>query len=66
MPSNTPRTKPCPDCGEAMGINRGVCPKCGHMTGWFKIRLYVGGAFVLVAFLGLMFMAYLLITMPAP
>jgi hypothetical protein len=48
-----------------MGINRGVCPECGHMTTWFKVRFYVGGCFVVIAFLGLMFMAFLAITAPA-
>ncbi len=27
-----------------MGINRGVCPECGHQTTWFKFRLWVGCA----------------------
>lgn len=30
-----------------MPAARSVCPECGFMTKWFKLRLYVGGAFLL-------------------
>jgi len=57
MNQKAARTKNCPACGEVMGKDRGVCPACGHMTGWFKVRLVVGGVSVLLAFLALIAMA---------
>ncbi len=55
------RTKPCPACNEPMGINRGVCPECGHQTTWFKFRLYLGcaGALFAAIIIGLMMLSAL-------
>ncbi|MBI2423022.1 MAG: hypothetical protein HYV27_09360 [Candidatus Hydrogenedentes bacterium] len=55
------QTKPCPNCGELMGRNRGVCASCGKMTLWFKIRLIVGGISVIFALIVLAIMSYLAI-----
>jgi len=38
------RTRPCSKCGKAIHAARGVCPECGHMGLWMKLRLYVGCA----------------------
>ena len=51
-------TRPCPQCGEPMGKTRGVCPECGHMTAWFKVRLFIGGFFALLALFGILLMLF--------
>lgn len=58
-PNAPSHTKQCQACGATMDIIRGVCPKCGHMTPWFKFRLYFGCGMILLAFLGLGVMLYL-------
>jgi len=45
-----------------MGINRGVCAECGHQTTWFKIRLTVGCAGALFAFIIISIMLYKALT----
>ena len=42
-----------------MSIDRGVCPECGYVFPWFKIRLYVGGCSVILALIGLGLMVLL-------
>jgi len=56
------RTKPCPACDKPMGINRGVCAECGYQTTWFKIRLTVGCAGALFAFIIISIMLYKALT----
>lgn len=51
-----PGMKACAGCGKPMGAGRGVCPECGHMTTWFKLRFYVGGGCAVVALLGILLM----------
>ena len=43
---------------EPMGKTRGVCPECGHMTAWFKVRLFIGGFFALLALFGILLMLF--------
>jgi predicted amidophosphoribosyltransferase len=50
--SEGPETKLCPGCQEPMPQRRGVCPACGHMTAWFKVRLGVGCGSVLAMTIG--------------
>lgn len=35
-------TQPCAKCGQQMPAARSVCPHCGHMTTWFRVRLVLG------------------------
>jgi len=37
-----------------MGKNRGVCPECGFMTPWFRIRLYGGCFGIILAVCGIL------------
>ncbi len=52
-------TKPCPHCGDAMPAARGVCPACGGMTTWFKVRLSLGCISISLAFGGILVMLWL-------
>ena len=58
-PSKNPQTKQCKACGATMDVVRGVCPKCGNMTPWFQVRLYVGCGMILLSLAGIGFMLYL-------
>lgn len=58
MMSASDYTKPCAQCGQPMGRTRGVCPECGHMTPWFKIRLFAGGGCAIIAFIGILIMLF--------
>ena len=42
-------SRPCPQCEQPLPIARGVCPECGYMTTWFRIRFFGGCAFALFA-----------------
>lgn len=53
MSTPPPDSRPCPNCGEALHRGRGVCPACGHMSTWFKVRLYGGCAGILLALLAI-------------
>ena len=55
------RTRVCPECEAKVHVHRGVCPECGHMTTWFKVRLYVGCGSLLLAGIG--FLAMFLVSM---
>lgn len=60
MPPVSPTPmKPCAGCGKEMPKSRGVCHECGHMSTWFKVRFFVGGAFILLGFLSLLAMMVL-------
>jgi len=59
MPTQSEYTKPCPACGKSMPRQRGVCPECGHMSPWFKIRLGVGCVSIAIGFSGMLLMLYL-------
>ena len=48
-----PSTRQCPGCGGEVEARRGVCPECGHMTTWFKIRFFGGCAAVFFALTGI-------------
>lgn len=43
-PAAPPRTRKCQACGKDMPAARSVCPECGHMSTWFKLRVFVGCA----------------------
>lgn len=45
------RTRPCKQCGKEVPVGRGVCPHCGGMSAWFRVRLFIGCAFVLIGLL---------------
>jgi len=47
----TPAPRICQGCEKELPKGRGVCPHCGQMTTWFKVRFFLGGAFVLLGFL---------------
>ena len=50
-------TRVCPLCAKPLPKNRGVCPECGGMTNWFKMRLVFGCVSVLffvLAMLGML------------
>lgn len=49
-------TKLCPNCGKPMPKQRGVCPECGGMTSWFKVRMALGCVAVGIFVLGLVSM----------
>lgn len=61
MTSPAPATKTCPECGQPMGANRGVCPNpdCTYASTWFKIRLYFGCAGALFAFIVIAIMTWM-------
>jgi len=48
--TTSPQIKICPECGQSMGANRGVCPNpdCTYQSTWFKIRFYFGCAGAIV------------------
>ena len=61
MPTPADLTKNCPECGQPMGVNRGVCPNpdCTYQSTWFKVRLYFGCAGALFAFIVIAIMAWM-------
>lgn len=58
------RTKPCRQCGKPMPRERGVCPHCGEMTPWFRVRFLVGCASVVIALIGMLIMLIRALVMP--
>ncbi len=56
----------CAACGEEIPRGRGVCAACGKATTWFKIRLGLGCAFALFAFLGILAMILTALYLPRP
>lgn len=47
-----PGTKFCGGCGAPLPPGRGVCPECGYVSTWFKVRFLVGCFFALLAIAG--------------
>lgn len=48
------RSRPCKKCGKDMPAARSVCAECGHWDTWFKLRLYVGCASLLLGGLAIL------------
>lgn len=55
---------PCPACGAPMAPGRSVCPSCGYVSRWFKVRLVVGCLFLLLAMAGLVGMIIMALYVP--
>lgn len=66
MSSPASPTKPCPECGKPMPANRGVCPNpdCTYASTWFKVRLYLGCAGVLIGLVLIAIMAWMAMHAP--
>ena len=52
MSVHDPGMRPCPGCDKPLPVNRHVCPECGYVSPWFKVRFYLGCLFAILAFLG--------------
>jgi len=63
---NAEETYTCENCGETVAKHRGVCPSCGHMTPWFRVRFIVGCLSLSIAFLSLIAILLTAAFMPAP
>ena len=66
MSNNDPGMRPCPQCGTPLPVSRHVCPDCGYVSTWFKIRFGVGCLFAALAIAGVGFMIFLAITQTPP
>ncbi|MCC6144477.1 MAG: hypothetical protein IT368_11785 [Candidatus Hydrogenedentes bacterium] len=42
------KTRPCEQCDSPMSRYQGRCPACGWETTWFRLRVWLGAAMVLV------------------
>lgn len=54
----------CPACGAPLPAGREVCPSCGHISRWFKVRLWGGCIFALLAFAGVIGMLIMALYAP--
>ena len=52
MSATRPSERLCRGCGAPLPPSRGVCPECGHVTTWFKVRFLAGCLFALLAIAG--------------
>ncbi|MFP4500614.1 MAG: hypothetical protein ACLFTT_06395 [Candidatus Hydrogenedentota bacterium] len=55
-------TRPCPQCGQPLALNRHVCPACGYVSPWFKVRFAAGCFFAVLAAAGVGLMVYMALT----